>query len=230
MKSLRFAFRQTIPVLCGYLFLGMAYGILLQNAGYHALWAFFTSLFIFAGSMQFVLVGFLSGGISLLSAAVTTLSVNGRHIFYGISFIEKFKEMGKLRPYMIFSLTDETYSLLCGTKIPEDCKENTIFFLIAVLNQCYWVAGSTIGGLLGEIIPFDTTGIDFSMTALFVVIFAEQWISTKNHIPALIGLFCGAFSLLFLGSSRFLLPALLCTVAFLMILKPVIKRKEEQPS
>lgn len=227
MKALRFSFRQTIPVLCGYLFLGMAYGILLQNAGFGVLWAFCTSLFIYAGSMQFVLVSFLGSGISLLSAALTTLSVNSRHIFYGISFIEKFKEMGRLRPYMIYSLTDETYSLLCGTKIPEDCEENRVFFLISLLDHCYWVTGSVLGALLGEAIPFNTTGIDFSMTALFVVIFVEQWISAADHTSALIGLICGSLSLLLLGPDRFLLPALILTVALLIFWKNVSGKKEE---
>lgn len=227
MKSFQFAFKQTIPVMFGYLFLGAAYGILLQKAGFNAIWAFFTSLFIYAGSMQFVLVGFLSGGISFLSAAVTTLSVNGRQIFYGISFLEKFKEMGKVRPYMIFSLTDETYSLLCGVKVPEDCDENRVFFLMSLLDQCYWITGSVLGALLGGLLAFDTSGIDFAMTALFVVIFTEQWLSAKSHLPALIGLLCGGVSLALLGPSRFLLPALILTTALLILLKQTINGKEE---
>lgn len=227
MKSLKFAFKQTIPVMFGYLFLGTAYGILLQQAGFHAIWAFFTSLFIYAGSMQFVLVGFLSGGISFLSAAVTTLSVNGRQIFYGISFLEKFKEMGKARPYMIFSLTDETYSLLCGVKVPEDCDENRVFFLMSLLDQCYWITGSVFGALLGGILSFDTSGIDFAMTALFVVIFVEQWLSVRNHLPALLGLLCGGVSLAVLGPANFLLPALILTTALLIIWKQAAGGKEE---
>lgn len=227
MKSIRFAFHRTIPVMFGYLFLGMAYGILLQNAGFGPWWAFFTSLFIYAGSMQFVLVGFLSSGISLLSAALTTLSVNSRHIFYGISFIDTFKKMGKVRPYMIFSLSDETYSLLCGTDIPDGCEQKKVLFSMALMDQCYWITGSVIGAMLGEVIPFDTTGIDFSMTALFVVIFVEQWLSIKNHTPALIGLLCGGISLAVLGASRFLLPALIFTVALLILWKNTSHGKEE---
>lgn len=227
MKSFRFAFHQTIPVLFGYLFLGTAYGILLQQSGFGVIWAFFTSLFIYAGSMQFVLVGFLSGGISFLSAALTTLSVNSRQIFYGISFLEKFKEMGKLRPYMIFSLTDETYSLLCSSKVPEDCEEQRVFFLMSLLDQSYWIAGSVLGALLGELITFDTSGIDFAMTALFVVIFTEQWLSAKSHLPAVIGILCGGVSLLLLGPSNFLLPALTMAAALLIIWKHTAKREEE---
>lgn len=227
MKSFRFAFHQTIPVLFGYLFLGTAYGILLQQSGFGVSWAFFTSLFIYAGSMQFVLVSFLSGGVSFLSAALTTLSVNSRQIFYGISFLEKFKEMGKLRPYMIFSLTDETYSLLCGTRVPDGCDENRVFFLISILDQCYWIAGSVAGALLGELIAFDTSGIDFAMTALFVVIFTEQWLSAKSHVPAIIGLLCGEISLAILGPSRFLLPALVLVCALLIIWKHTAKKEED---
>lgn len=226
MRSIRFAFHRTIPVMFGYLFLGMAYGILLQNAGYGAGWAFLTSLVIYAGSMQFILVGFLSSGISLVSAALTTLSVNSRHIFYGISFIDTFKKMGRLRPYMIFSLSDETYSLLCGTDIPDGCDQKKVLFFMAFFDQCYWIAGSVAGALLGEVIPFDTTGIDFSMTALFVVIFVEQWLSSSNHTPAIIGLLCGILCLVFLGSSRFLLPALIITVALLILWKNTSAKKE----
>lgn len=227
MRSFHFAFRQTIPVLFGYLFLGAAYGILLQQAGYSAPWAFFTSLFIYAGSMQFVLVGFLSGGISLLSAAVTTLSVNGRQIFYGISFLEKFKKMKKACPYMIFSLTDETYSLLCSVQIPEDCEEDRVFFFISLLNQSYWIAGSVLGALLGNFLTFDTSGIEFAMTALFVVIFVEQWLSARNHLPAILGILCGGISLFLFGPSGFLLPSLILTTALLVFLKKIIEKEEK---
>lgn len=226
MKSLRFALRQTVPVLCGYLFLGIAFGILLQQAGFHFIWAFCISLFVYAGSLQFVLVSFLGGGLSLLSVALTCLSVNCRHMFYGISFIEKFREMGPLRPYMIFSLTDETYSLLCGTKVPEDCDEHRVLFLMSLLDQCYWIAGSVIGALAGEILPFDATGIDFAMTALFVVIFVEQWLSAKNHMPALIGFLCGSLCLSLLGPDRFLLPSLIFAVAFLILWKQTARKEE----
>lgn len=226
MKEFRLAFRQTIPVLCGYVFLGIAFGILLQQAGFNFIWAFFISLFVYAGSLQFLLVSFLTGSLSLLSVALTCFSVNSRHIFYGISFIEKFKEMGKARLYMIFSLTDETYSLLCGTKVPEDLDANKVFLLMSVMDHCYWITGSVIGALAGEIIPFDTTGIDFAMTALFVVIFTEQWLSANSHIPALIGLICGSICLMILGPARFLLPALIFSSAFLMLWKPFSKKED----
>ncbi|MEG2259193.1 MAG: AzlC family ABC transporter permease, partial [Oscillospiraceae bacterium] len=160
-KTLRFAFIQTLPVLLGYSFIGIAFGLLLQRAGFGVLWAFFISLTVYAGSMQFVLVGILSGGMSLLSVIVMTLSINSRHIFYGLSFIERFKKMGGRRPYMIFSLTDETYSLLCSVKTPSELKEDDVFFAIALLNQLYWIIGSCAGSLLGELISFNSTGIEF---------------------------------------------------------------------
>lgn len=218
-KDLKYAFIQTVPVLCGYLFLGFAFGLLLQQAGFHALWAFFISCVVYAGSMQFVLVGLLSGGASLLSVALLTLSINCRHIFYGLSFIEKFKAMKKAYPYMVFSLTDETYSLLCSVQVPNSLSEKRVFFFIAFLDQLYWIAGSVLGAGAGEILPFNTEGIDFAMTALFVVIFVEQWLSFRNHIPACVGLFCGVLSLVLLGPDAFLLPALLVSVLLLTLLR-----------
>lgn len=215
MKELKFAFKRTIPILLGYVTLGIAFGILLQQAGFGWLWALFISTVVYAGSMQFVMVTFLGGGISLLSVILMTLSVNSRHMFYGISFIEQFKTMGKARPYMIFSLTDETYSLLCGTRIPSSLNEKKVMVLMSSMNQCYWIIGSVLGNLIGNIIPFDTTGIDFAMTALFVVIFTEQWLSADSHIPTFIGLFSGILCLIIFGPGSFVLPSLILAVALL---------------
>lgn len=224
-KTLRFAFLRSLPVLFGYIFLGIAFGLLLQQAGFGAQWALASSVLIYAGSMQFLLPSLLLGG-SWAEVAVMTLLVNGRHLFYGLSFIEKFKKMGNACPYMIFSLTDETYSVLCALDVPEELDENRVLFLISLLDQCYWVTGSVIGALAGQYIGFNTTGIDFAMTALFVVIFLDQWKGTKNHIPALLGLFIGTGALVLLGAERFLLPALCLTVAALVLLRPVMQRKE----
>lgn len=215
-KEIRFAFSQTIPVLLGYLFLGIAYGLMLQNAGYGWVWAFMTSLFIYAGSMEFVLVTLLSGGASLMYSAVMTLFINGRHIFYGLSFIEKFRNMGRTYPYMVFSLTDETYSVLCGLKVPEGMQEGRVSFLIALFDHFYWILGSVLGAILGELLTFDTTGIDFSMTALFVVIVLNQWMDSKNHKPAVTGAAVGGICLVLLGADHFLLPALTITAAILI--------------
>ena len=217
-QTVRFAIYKTIPVLLGYLFLGLAFGLLLQEAGYSFWWALLSSGIVYAGSIQFVLVEFLSGGTGLLTVAVMTLLINSRHAFYGLSFVEKFRKM-KTYPYMIFSLTDETYSLLCSLKVPEGIDEKKAMFLIALFDQLYWVAGSVLGAALGQVLPFDMTGIDFAMTALFVTIFVDQWREAKSHLPAIVGLCSAAVCLLTFGGSNFILPSLIITVGILMALK-----------
>lgn len=214
-----YAFRQSVPVMLGYIFLGIAFGLLLQDAGYSFWWAFLCSAVIYAGSMQFVLVSLLTGGAGLLHAAVMTLFINGRHIFYGLTFVERYRKMGKACPYMIFSLTDETYSVLCGTKVPEGMDEDKVFFWISLLDQCYWVLGSVLGALAGSQITFDSTGIDFSMTALFIVIVVEQWQEQKSHFAALTGAICGIVWLLITGPDRFILPALCSCVVILLAVR-----------
>lgn len=216
-KTLRYAFSRTIPVMCGYLFLGTAYGLVMQRNGYGWGWAALSSLIIYAGSMQFVLAGMLASGAGLLSAAVTALLVNGRHIFYGLSFIERFRAQGARFPYMVCSLTDETYSLLVAGH-PEGIDGREADFLIALMDQIYWVAGSALGGILGGALAFDLTGVDFSMTALFVVILVEQARPAGNRLSALIGLACAAAALLLLGQEGFLLPAMGLIVALTLIL------------
>lgn len=208
LSEARFAFAQSVPVMLGYIFLGIAFGLMLQDAGYSFWWAFFSSVCIYAGSMQFVLVTLLTGGASLVYAAIMTLFINGRHLFYGLSFVEKFRKMGKFYPYMIFSLTDETYSVLCGLKVSQGMSEKRVSFLIALFDHCYWITGSVLGALIGELITFDTTGVDFSMTALFVVIVLNQWLENKEHRPALLGGGIGVFCLWLFGPDKFLLPAL----------------------
>lgn len=225
--TLKYSFIKTLPVMCGYLFTGLAFGLLLQNAGYSFLWAFLISLVVYAGSMQFVVVTLLAGGVSLPTVAIMTLLINSRHAFYGLSFIEKFKKMGKLYPYMIFSLTDETYSLLCSTLPPKRYKENWAYFFIALLDQCYWIIGSVAGGIIGKVIPFDMTGIDFAMTALFTVIFVEQWIDSKSHIPALTGVVSGLIFLIILGPSKFILPSLVVTVLILNMLRNTLDEEKK---
>lgn len=216
VQEIRFAFMQTIPVMLGYLFLGIAFGLMMQDAGYSFWWAFFSSVFIYAGSMQFVLVTLLTSSASLFYAAVMTLFINGRHLFYGLSFIEKFRNMEKSYPYMIFSLTDETYSVLCSMKTPERMDEKRVSLLISLMDHLYWVTGSVLGGMIGQFLKFDTTGIDFSMTALFVVIVLNQWMDSKEHLPALIGVVLGIICLLLFGPDKFLLPALTFTALILL--------------
>lgn len=230
-RLLQYGFLQTLPVLCGYLFLGMAFGVLLQKAGYGIGFAFLISLIVYAGSMQFVLIGLLTSGASLLTAALMTLSINSRHIFYGLSFIEKFQSMGKKGIYMVASLTDETYSVLCGMKVPKELEQNEkkLFFLVALLNHLYWIIGSILGAGIGQVLPFDTTGIDFAMTALFVVIYIEQWLDSPDKFPAILGISFAILSLVLFGKDKFLLPALIGTVSILWICsknKRVVLEKE----
>ena len=227
-----FAFRQSVPVMLGYIFLGIAFGLLLQDAGYSFVWAFFISVIVYAGSMQFIMVSLMTGGAGLLYTAVMTFFINGRHIFYGLSFVEKYKKMGKACPYMVFSLTDETYSVLCGTKVPEGMKEDKVFFWISLFDHSYWVAGSVLGAVAGSYITIDTTGIDFSMTAFFLVIVVEQWQEQRSHFAAITGAICGIIWLLLLGPDRFILPALCSCVVILLAVRGSVagrttKQKEE---
>lgn len=227
-KTLRYAFIQTLPVLFGYLFMGIAFGILLEKAGYHFIWAFFISLTCYAGSMQFVLIDLLSGGFSLLKCAFMTLMINFRHVFYGLSLVERFQGMGRKLPYMIHSLTDETYSLHCLVKPQEGMDEKKLMLYVAVLDHGYWILGSVLGSIIGSLLTFDTTGIDFAMTALFVVIFVEQWRESKGHFPAVVGGGCALVSLLFFGPDRFLPPALIAAVAILLLARPHVSPKGEE--
>ena len=217
------AFPRTLPVLSGYLVLGIAFGLSLQQAGYHFLWALCISLFVYAGSMQFVLVGLLSSGASLMTAAVTTLLVNSRHIFYGLSFLDRFRAQGKRYPYMVMSLTDETYSLLCAPDAIKDVDQKDFDFAVSVLDHAYWVTGSVIGALIGQFIHIDYSGVEFSMTALFVVILVEQLRAVSARVPALIGFLSSVVFLMILGQQNFLLPSLIVTVGIVLALKKPIE-------
>lgn len=224
-REIAYALRRTVPVACGYIILGMAFGILLNEAGYGPLWALASSLFVYAGSMQFVMVSLLAAGAPLYTVAVTTFLVNARHIFYGLGFIEKYRGMGRRFPYMVFSLTDETYSVLCSMDPPEGLDWNDCAFYASLLDHAYWVIGSVLGAALGQAIPVDLTGIDFSMTALFVVIFVDQWKQFPSHVPALIGLVCAVIALLLFGPDNFLLIALIAAVAILVALRGRLEEK-----
>lgn len=212
------AFVKTLPVMAGYVVLGIGFGILLRGAGFGVWYALAMSVFIYAGSMQYVGVGLLAGGASVLSTMLTTVMVNARHLFYSISMIESYKDAGKYKPYMIFALTDETYSLLCDGKVPDGVNANRYRFLVSLFNHCYWVTGCVLGSLLGAVLPFSTAGIEFSMTALFIASFTEQWLNTRDHVPALTGLLSTLLCLVLFGSDRFLIPAmLLMTLALTLI-------------
>lgn len=216
-KLLRTAFIDTLPVMTGYLALGIGFGILLLQNGYGFWWSLAMSVFIYAGSMQYLAVSLLSGGASLLTAALTTLMVNARHLFYGISMVESYQGAGKKKPYLIFALTDETYSLVTRTPAPEGVDRHAYCFLVSLLDQCYWVVGSLLGSLLGAVLPVNFEGIDFALTALFVTVFVDQWLSTKNHWPAIIGVMSTVLCLVLFGSDIFLIPSMVLIALLLTV-------------
>lgn len=224
-SPLRAAFLDTVPVLTGYIFLGMGFGILLSESGYGVGWSLLMSLIMYAGSGQYLAVELLSSGASLLSTAVATLLVNARHLFYGISLVDAYKDAGRRKPYMIFALTDETYSLVTQAKTPEGMTRASYCFLVSVLNQCYWVVGCVLGSLVGELLPIDFSGISFVLTALFVTMFVEQWLSTKDHGPAVIGVMSTAICLLIFGSELFLIPSMVAIAGLLAMRRHKERRR-----
>lgn len=221
-KTAKTAFIATIPVLTGYIALGIGFGILLRAKGFGLWWAVFMSVFIYAGSMQYLAIDLMAGGASLLTAALTTLLVNVRHVFYGISMVDKYADAGKKKPYLIFALTDETYSLLCGADPPPDTDRRWYYFFVSLFDQCYWITGCTLGAALGPLITFDTTGIDFVLTALFVTIFVEQWMSTRDHRFALVGVGASVVCLLLFGAESFLIPSM----AVIAVALTLMRKKE----
>lgn len=219
------AFKYTLPVLFGYITLGIAFGLVLTDANYPWWLAPVMSIFMYAGAAQFIIVGLFAAGTPLAAILVTEALVNIRHIVYGLSLISKYKDTGKWRPYLIFALTDETYSLLTTVDVPEDSKPANFYGAVSLLDQCYWITGSIIGALLGQVIPFDLTGVDFSLTALFAVLTVEQLIKTKDIVPIFIGAVCttGAILLWRFGiiasSSNILLIALCAGIAGIALVK-----------
>lgn len=211
MKSaLKPAFIATIPVMTGYLVLGFGFGLVLHNAGGNVPLALAMSGFIYAGSMQYVAIDLLTGGASLISAALMTLMVNARHLFYGVSMLEKYRNMGAVKPYLIFALTDETYSLVCQDTLPVAEKDRRMYyFLVSLFDQLWWVLGTLLGTAAGTVLTISTEGVDFSLTALFVTVAIEQWMTAEDHTPALIGLGVSLACLLIFGSGSFLIPAML---------------------
>lgn len=207
-ETWKLAFVKSLPIMCSYFFLGAAYGIMMEETGFPWYIALLLSMTVYTGAFQFVLITFLSTGASLLTIAITALLMNSRQSFYSLTFLNDFKRMGKRKLYMIHSLTDETYAVNCTLELPRKEKEDTMFG-VALLSHCYWMAATVAGAVLGQLIPFELEGIDFCMTALFVIIFMDQWKKASSHIPALAGLICGIACLLIFGQSSFILPALL---------------------
>ena len=225
-KAFLSAFPHTLPVMAGYLFLGMGFGILLESNGYSFLWAFFMVIIIYAGSMQYVAIDLLASGASLIATAVMTVMIQIRHLFYGLSIIDKYKNTGKKKILLIHELTDETYSLVATTTVPEGVDKGWFYFFISILDHSYWIIGCTLGALFGSMVNFNTKGVDFVMTALFIVIFTDQWLSTKNHIPAVIGVICSLICLIFFGQDHFIIPAMLSILIILTLLQKRLDPKE----
>lgn len=225
--TIKYAFKKSLPVFFGYLFLGSAFGIMLYDAGYNWIWAIFISILVYAGSGQFLLVSLISSAASIPTVAMMTLFINSRHMFYGLSLIDKFKAGGWRYPFMIFSLTDETYSVNVSIQsVLDDVDEPKARFLLGEFDHFYWILGSVVGSLLGQSLPIDFTGIDFSMTALFTVIFVDLLIDTKNKICGAVGIFCAFICLVIFGADNFLLPTLILTVVLLIAAKPALMKKE----
>ena len=225
-KQLKAVFLDTVPVLTGYLFLGAGFGILLtEKTGYNVFWAFGMGLFILAGSGQYLAVSLLAEHAPIVSAAIATLLVNARHIFYGISLLDAFKGAGKKKGYMIFSLTDETYSLVTQNQPPEGMSRHQYCFLVGLMDHIYWITGCTLGSLMGTYVPINFEGIEFVLTALFVTMFVEQWLSAEDHRPALIGVISTVVCLMSIGSQYFLIPSMIL-IATLLTLSRKTGRRE----
>lgn len=216
-KALKAAFPYTIPIFAGFWFLGLTYGIYMNVSGFSFWYPMLMSLTIFAGSMEFVAVNLLLGAFNPLQAFLLTLMVNARHLFYGISMLDKFRGTGKKKPYLIFGMCDESFSINYTANIPEDVDKGWFMFFVTLLNQLYWFFGATLGGICGSVIHFNTEGLDFVMTAMFVVIFLEQWLKEKNHVPALLGLALPAVCLLLFGADNFMIPSMLAILGVLSL-------------
>jgi len=225
IKALKAAFPHTIPVLTGFTFIGIAYGILMNSKGYGFGWSALFSLIVFAGSSQYVAITFLISVFNPVYALLMALMINARYLFYGISLLEKYKDTGRLKPFLIFGLCDETFSIVYSTVPPKDVDKNWFMFFITLLNYIYWALGSAAGGLLGSIISFNTKGLDFVLTALFVIIFMEQWKSQKEHRPAVIGVLCSVICLIVFGPDNFIIPSMIAILAALAMLRKELKQK-----
>lgn len=223
LKALKCAFPYTIPIMTGFLFLGMSYGIYMHVSGFSFWYPMLMAMTIFAGSVEFVAVNLLLGAFDPLQALIVTLVLNARHIFYGISMLDKFKSTGLKKLYLIFGMCDESFSINYTADIPDDVDKGWFMFFVTLLNQIYWVTGATLGGLFGSLISFNTEGIDFVMTAMFVVIFLDQWSKEKRHFSSYTGLIVSFAALVFFGADNFMIPAM----AMILIILSLARKKEE---
>lgn len=226
--AFRTAFPYTIPIFAGFLFLGMTYGIYMNVLGFSFWYPLFMSMTIFAGSMEFVTANMLVGAFNPLQAFLMTLVINARHLFYGISMLDRFRGTGWKMPYLIFGMCDETFSVNYAAEIPEEVDKGWFMFFVTLLNQIYWVAGATLGGVTGSLIPFNTEGLDFAMTALFVVIFLEQWLKERDHTSAVSGVVISLFCLILFGADSFIIPSMMLIFGVLTLLRGRLESKIPQ--
>ena len=224
-KAFLAAFPYTIPILTGFLFLGIAYGIYMNVSGFSPIYPILMSMAIFAGSMEFVTVDLLLGMFHPMSARILALMVNARHLFYGISMLDKYKNVGKKRWYLIFGMCDESFSINCTTEVPAGVDRGWFYFFVTLLNQCYWVCGAAIGGICGSLISFETEGLDFVMTALLVVIFLEQWMKEKDHTSGVIGIVLTVICLVVFGNKNFIIPSMLGILGVLTLMRGRLERR-----
>ena len=217
--ALRAAFPKTLPILAGFLFLGFSYGIYMNVSGFSFLYPLFMSLLVFAGSVEFVAVSMLLGAFDPVQALLMTIMINARHLFYGISMLDKYRGLGKKKPYLIFGLCDETFSINYTAQIPKNVDKGWFFFFVTLLNHLYWVLGATLGGLFGSLVQFDTRGLEFAMPAMFLVIFLEQWLREDRHTGACVGFAACLPCLFFFGADRFLIPSMLAMLILLTALR-----------
>ncbi len=226
LQALKAAFPYTIPIMAGFLCLGISFGLLMTSKGFSSIYPIFMSIIIFAGSMQFVAITILLAAFNPLYALILTLMINARHMFYGISMLDKLKDIGPKKYFIIWGMCDETFSINCSFHIPKEINSGWFMFYVTLLNYFYWILGTTIGSLLGENIHFNTNGIDFVMTALFLVIFINQWKETQDHIPAMIGILGSILSILIFGTSQFIIPAMLFILVALSLKKNSLKKEK----
>ncbi|MCM1143886.1 MAG: AzlC family ABC transporter permease [Blautia sp.] len=224
-KALKTAFPYTIPIFAGFWFLGIAYGIYMNVSGFSFVYPMLMGLTIFGGSLEFIAVSMLLSTFAPLQTLIMALMIQARHLFYGISMLDKFKGMGWKKFYLIFGMCDETFSINFTADIPEDVDKGWFYFFVTLLNHFYWVSGATLGGLLGNLIQFNTEGLDFVMTAMFVVIFLEQWLKEKHHASAYIGLVSSFTCLLLFGADSFLIPTMICILILLSVFRKPIETK-----
>ena len=227
-KAFRKAFKDSLPIMAGYLALGIGYGVLLQSKGFSFWWAILMSVTMFAGSGQYAGVDFMAGGASLLTTAFMTLIINCRHFFYGVSLLDKYRGTGIVKPYLIFGLTDETYSITATTVLEEGINKKKYYFFLTALNHSYWITGCVLGAVLGMFLPFSSEGIDFAMTALFIVIMVEQWLTNKEHLPAVLGVATTVVCLVAFGAEYFIIPSMALIAVELMLLRKRLEKKDNK--